>query len=74
MSNAYRRQGVGRRLFELAKATARENGAKQLYISATPSENTINFYLRSGCRVTKQPDPELLALEPEDIHLECDVE
>jgi hypothetical protein len=27
-----------------------------------------------GCRVTTHPDPELLALEPEDIHLECDVE
>jgi len=74
VSKAYRRQGVGRRLFELAKAVARENGAKRLYISATPSENTVKFYLRSGCRVTKQPDPELLALEPEDIHLECDVE
>jgi hypothetical protein len=45
-----------------------------LYISATPSENTINFYLRSGCRVTAQLDPELFALEPKDIHLECDVE
>jgi len=57
----------------LAKATAREQGAKQLYISATPSENTVNFYLRLGCRVTAQPDPELLELEPKDIHLECDV-
>jgi len=64
---------LGRRLFELAKATAREQGAKQLYISATPSENTVNFYLRLGCRVTAQPDPELLELEPKDIHLECDV-
>lgn len=74
VSNASRRQGVGGRLFELAKAVARERGAKQLYISATPSQDTIDFYLRLGCRVTTQPDPELLALEPEDIHLECDVE
>ncbi len=70
---AYRRQGLGRNLFELAKAAARAKGAKKLYVSATPSENTINFYLRSGCRVTAHPDPELLALEPLDIHLECEV-
>ena len=74
VSNAYRGRGIGRQLFELAKATARKKGARQLYVSATPSENTINFYLRSGCRVTAQPDPQLFALEPEDIHLECDVE
>ncbi len=74
VSNAYRRRGVGGHLFGLAKAVAREKGAKQIYISATPSENTVNFYLRLGCRVTMQPDPELLALEPEDIHLECEVE
>jgi N-acetylglutamate synthase-like GNAT family acetyltransferase len=64
---------LGTHLFELAKATARERGAKRLYISATPSENTVNFYLRLGCAVAGEPDPELLELEPEDIHLECDV-
>lgn len=74
VSQAYRRRGIGRDLFETARRVAREKGAKRLYISATPSENTINFYVRSGCRVTAQPDAELLALEPEDIHLECDVE
>ena len=73
VSSSYRNRGLGTQLFELAKATARERGAKRLYISATPSENTINFYLRSGCAVTGEPDPELIELEPEDIHLECDV-
>jgi hypothetical protein len=57
----------------VAKATARERGAKRLYISATPSENTINFYLRRGCVVAAEVDPHLFELEPEDIHLECDV-
>jgi predicted N-acetyltransferase YhbS len=74
VSNADRGRGIGRHLFESAKAAARANGARQLYISAIPSEHTVKFYLRSGCRVTKQPDRELLALEPDDIHLECDLD
>ena len=71
VSSRYRGQGLGRRLFDLAAQKARERGAKGLYISATPSEHTINFYLRLGCIVMSTPDPELYALEPEDIHLEC---
>lgn len=74
VSSGYRDQGLGRRLFGSARAAARERGARSLYISATPSEHTVNFYLGQGCRVTAEPDPELFALEPEDIHLECDVD
>ena len=57
-------------LFEKAVERARQLGAKQLYISATPSENTVNFYRNLGCKVTSEIDPELFELEPEDIHLE----
>lgn len=70
VSRSYRGKGWGRKLFELARETARAGGAKRLYISATPSENTINFYTRLGCTVAKEANPELFALEPEDIHLE----
>lgn len=70
ISRDYRSQGLGQQLFGLARVEARQRGAKGLYISATPSEHTINFYLRLGCKVTPEPDAELLALEPEDIHLE----
>jgi len=70
VGRAYRRMGLGRTLFEMAVARARELGAKRLYISATPSENTIGFYLRRGCRVTEEIDAALFALEPKDIHLE----
>jgi predicted N-acetyltransferase YhbS len=73
VSNASRKRGIGADLFELAKATARERGAKRLYISATPSENTVNFYLRLGCAIATERNPELFDLEPEDIHLEFDV-
>jgi predicted N-acetyltransferase YhbS len=73
VSRAYRGQGLGRRLFELTKVRAGEKGAKGLYISATPSEHTINFYRRLGCVVTRETDAELFALEPDDIHLECGI-
>jgi len=69
----YRGQGLGSRLLEQARAAARELGARGLYISATPSENTVRFYQRCGATVLALPDPELFALEPEDIHLECPV-
>ena len=66
----YRRQGWGRLLFDLARVEALRRRARLLYVSATPSEATIGFYLRLGCRVAAEPDPALYALEPEDIHLE----
>ena len=70
VSQAYRGRGLGRQLFEHAKAVARARGAQRMYVSATPSEHTINFYLGLGCLISKRPDPALLALEPDDIHLE----
>ena len=73
ISRDYRKQGLGKRLFEMASAKARELGARQMYISATPSENTVGFYTRLGAVVAKKPDPGLLALEPGDIHMECDL-
>jgi predicted N-acetyltransferase YhbS len=73
VGSAYRKHGIGRRLFELAKARAKAMGARALYVSATPSENTIQFYLRRGCVIAAEPEPALFELEPEDIHLVCAV-
>lgn len=69
ISKPHRKKGVGRQLFEKAVKRAKELDAQRLYISATPSENTINFYLHLGCMLT-EIDPKLYELEPEDIHLE----
>jgi predicted N-acetyltransferase YhbS len=69
VSRAYRGRGVGRQLFEAAVSCAREAGANALYISATPTENTVDFYLNRGCVLAPEPDPRLLAAEPDDIHL-----
>ena len=74
ISNHYRKRGLGKKLFFLATEKALELEAKKLYISATPSENTINFYLNLGCVLATEIDAELYALEPEDIHLEFDLE
>ena len=73
VSRDYRQHGVGTRLFQEASAVARARGARLLYISATPTENTVNFYQRRGAVVNPTPDPELYAQEPEDIHLLCPV-
>jgi len=69
-SSACRKQGLGRRLFSIAAEQAKSMGAAKMYISATPSENTVNFYFHLGCELAAEIDPELFALEPEDIHLE----
>jgi predicted N-acetyltransferase YhbS len=71
VARTYRGSGLGVELFEAAQAFAADLGAAGLYVSATPSEHTIDWYRARGCSVTASPDPGLLALEPEDIHLEC---
>ncbi len=73
VGSRHRQAGLGRALFEKAVARARELGARRLYISSTPSENTVRFYLRRGCRLTDDVDAVLFELEPEDIHLEFDI-
>jgi N-acetylglutamate synthase-like GNAT family acetyltransferase len=66
----YRHSGVGGRLFRNAVMKAKELGAKRVYVSATPSKNTIGFYLHMGCSLASEVNPELFELEPQDIHLE----
>ncbi|WP_133649906.1 GNAT family N-acetyltransferase [Paraburkholderia flava] len=70
VSCAYRGRGAGMQLYRAAQAHAASTGARRLYVSATGSEHTVDFYLAQGFTVSTQPDPELFALEPEDIHME----
>ena len=69
VSRMYRGRGVGVQLFEAAASFAHEAGAKALYVSAIPTENTVDFYVNRGCVLAPEPDPALLAAEPDDIHL-----
>lgn len=73
VSTQHRKMGIGIALVELLKAKAKELGAKKLYVSATPSQNTVNFYLKRGFKLAKEVDPQLFALEPEDIHMELEL-
>lgn len=66
----YRHKGIGKRLFNMAVEQAQCRGALSLYISATPSENTVNFYQSQGCILAEPIDETLYAQEPEDIHFE----
>jgi GNAT superfamily N-acetyltransferase len=69
VSRSVRGQGVGRQLFAEAAEAARALGAKALYISSVPTENSVNFYLHRGASLAAEPDPDLFAAEPEDVHL-----
>jgi N-acetylglutamate synthase-like GNAT family acetyltransferase len=70
VSQPFRDRGVGHNLVELIKQKAKTLGAKTLYVSATPSKKTVEFYMSCGFQVTKEIDPRLFELEPEDIHME----
>ena len=69
VSRLYRRQGVGRMLWDEAERIAREREATSIYVSAIPSGPAIDFYAGHGCRPVEEPHSELFAREPEDIHL-----
>jgi predicted N-acetyltransferase YhbS len=73
VSRSFRRQGIAGELMREACAIAREAGSRRMYISATPSASAVGFYLAQGCRLAEEVDPELYALEPEDIHLILDL-
>ena len=69
VSDGHRRRGIASRLFREVLAIARSDGATRLYVSATPSGSAVGFYLYHGFAPTDEPDPELFAEEPEDIHM-----
>jgi GNAT superfamily N-acetyltransferase len=69
VSDGYRAQGVGARLADELERIARAAGDAELVVSATPSGNTVRFYLGRGYEPDADPLPELLELEPEDVHL-----
>ena len=69
VSPAYRRQGIATKLNDEVVRLARGSGAKELYVSATPSRSAVDFYQSQGFILTKEVHPDLYALEPEDIHM-----
>jgi GNAT superfamily N-acetyltransferase len=69
VSASWRGAGVGSRLAAQLEEIARTAGDSDIVVSATPSENTVRFYLLRGFRPTAEPLAELVELEPEDVHM-----
>ena len=69
VSAPMRATGIGSRLSEQLDQVARTAGDSDMVVSATPSENTVRFYLGRGFRPMAQPLAELFELEPEDVHM-----
>ena len=71
ITDGYRRQGLGSALLEKAKEEGRQRGARSLYISACPSEETIHFYQAMGCILSPQPMAYYVQKNPNDVQMEC---
>jgi len=69
VSKDYRRQGIAEKLTTETSRLAKEGGARELYVSATPSQSAVGFYKSQGFRLAEKVNKELYELEPEDIHM-----
>lgn len=69
VSKDYRRRGVASGLTQEIARLAQANGARALYVSAVPSRSAVGFYTSQGFQPMQDVNPELYALEPEDIHM-----
>lgn len=69
VSAAFRATGIGSRLSEELELIARGTGDTEIVVSATPSKNTVRFYLSRGYQLMAQALTELYELEPEDVHM-----
>jgi ribosomal protein S18 acetylase RimI-like enzyme len=69
VSNGYRGRGIGTALTEEVVKLAIADGARKLYVSATPSVPTVSFYRNRGFELAEEVNQELFELEPEDIHM-----
>jgi GNAT superfamily N-acetyltransferase len=70
VSRPHRGLGIGCALTDEVVRVARAGGARRLYVSATPTRGTVDFYLARGFKPLVTPDERLFALEPDDIHME----
>ena len=70
ISEGYRRQGIGRKLFSMVCEEARRLGADKLYISAHSSKESQAAYRALGCGFAEEINEELAAEEPFDVQME----
>jgi GNAT superfamily N-acetyltransferase len=67
---ASRGRGIGERLTRRLEELARAAGDTTMVVSATPSQNTVDFYAARGYEPTAVALAELVELEPDDIHMQ----
>ncbi len=70
VSKDVRRKGIAGKLFAVCREEVLRRHYTRMYVSATPSRNTVDFYLKMGCVLSEEVDLGLFTKEPEDIHLE----
>ena len=70
ISEEYRRQGIGRKLFSMVCEEARRLGADKLYISAHSSKESQAAYRSLGCTPAEEVNEGLAAAEPFDVQME----
>ena len=68
-----RRCGIGTKLFNVAKKEAKKLGATALYVSASPAQETIDFYITMGFKVSLNPIELYASDESKDIQMECEI-
>ena len=73
VSEPYRGQGIGRRLFAAICDAARASGADKLYISAHSSRESQAAYRALGCVYAGEVDPVRVEKEPCDVQMEYDL-
>lgn len=73
VSEPWRGQGIGRRLFSAACAAARLQGAEKLYISSHSSKESQAAYRALGCVHAQEIDAAHAEAEPCDVQLEFDL-
>lgn len=71
VSHRFRRVGVASALWSASTEIARGARAESMYVSATPTDSAVGFYLSRGCQLARPPHPDLFAEEPADIHFIC---
>jgi GNAT superfamily N-acetyltransferase len=69
VSAPVRSSRIGSRLAEQLERIARTAGDSKMVVSATPSVNTVQFYLGRGFQPMTEPFAELFEHEPDDVHM-----
>ena len=70
ISEEYRRQGIGKKLFSMVCEEALRLGAERLYISIHSSKESQAAYRALGCTPAEEINESRVAEEPFDVQLE----